>query len=298
MRDLSEKITLIIFLKTVFTWFLLASLVAILYLFFIPIFFIFTLIFDRKNKRYMFYLTRFFIRLYFKLYFTANFNIDLSNLNKSSGKRIYILNHASQFDTFLMFLLPDIFKVFVKQIYVNIPFIGWTMQLTGNIIAVKKPNDINYESNLLELGTNEINNKGNTLVVFPEGTKSKTGDIGRFKSGGFRIAYETKAEIVPVVLDTWNSIRPGGSWWIRDDRIWMKVLKPYKYDDYKNISLNDFAKILRIRMTEELIDIRNQRRKKNKKYYRNIEKYKIMDNNALKKVNEIKKKINSNLLLK
>lgn len=291
MKSSKEKITLVIFLKTIFTWFLVTFLISILYIFFIIPFFIVAIIIDKKEKKLMFYLTRFTIRIFFKLYKTANFNINLSNLKKAEKPRIYILNHASQFDTFLMYLLPDIFKVFVKQIYVKIPFIGWTMRLTGNIIAVKKPDDINYETNLLDLGVNVIK-KGYTLLIFPEGTKSKTGDIGRFKSGGFRIAYETKAEIVPVVLDTWNSIRPGGGWWIRDDRIWMKVLEPYEYNDYKNIDINDLIKLIKIKMIEELITIREQRRKNEKNYYRNADTYIDMDKNSLAKAKEIKEKLN------
>lgn len=289
-----EKITFIIFLKTIFTWLLVSTLIAILYIFFILPSYIIATIFDRKEKKLMFYLTRTCIRIFFKLYITSDFTIDLNNIKKASKPRVYILNHASPFDTFLMYKLPDIFKVFVKQSYVKIPFIGWTMKLTGNIISVKKPDEINYETNLLRLGT-EYTKKGYALLVFPEGTKSKTGDIGRFKSGGFRIAYETKAEIVPVVLDTWNSIRPGGSWWIRDDKIWMKVLNPYQYEDYKNINFNDFAKILKIKMSEELLNIRDQRRKNEKKYYRKLEKYILQDKEALEKISELKKRFNTTL---
>ena len=290
MKKSQESITFVIFLKTIFTWLLVVILVSILYIFFIFPVFIITMIIDRKEKKLMFYLTRFFIRTFFKIYKTAKFNIDLSNIKKTKNPRIYILNHASQFDTFLMYLLPDKFKVFVKEAYGRIPFIGWTILLTGNIL-VKKPNDINYETDLIKSGVNTIRNNY-SLIIFPEGTKSRTGDIGRFKSGGFRIAYETKAEIIPVVLDTWNSIRPGGGWWIRDDKIWMKVLTPYKYKDYKNIDINDFIKLLKIKMTEELISIRNQRRQKEKKYYRNTEKYINMDKKALNKINEIKKRLN------
>jgi 1-acyl-sn-glycerol-3-phosphate acyltransferase len=290
MKNSPEKITLVIFLKTLFTWGLVAILVAILYAFFIIPAFLICLIIDRKEKKLMFYLTRFVIRTYFKLYVTSNFTIDLGNIKRTKKPRVYILNHASQFDTFLMYLLPGIFKVFVKQVYVNIPFIGGIMRVTGNIIIVKKPDDMNYESDLLDIGKDVIK-RGYTLLVFPEGTKSKSGDIGRFKSGGFRIAYQTKAEIVPVVLDTWNSIRPGGGWWIRDDKIWMRVLKPYQFEDYKDYDLNDFIKLLKVQMTEELIQIRDQRRLNEKKYYRNAEKYKIMDKKALEKVNKIKERL-------
>ena len=289
MKKIQEKITLVIFLKTIFTWTLVAVLISIEYLIFVPLVLIWLILFDWKNKKSMFYLTRLFIRIFFKLYITANFNIDLLNLKKADGPRIYILNHASPFDTFLMYLLPDKFKVFVKQAYVKIPFIGWTILLTGNIL-VKKTTDLNYETDLVESGIKAIKNNY-SLIIYPEGTKSRTGDIGRFKSGGFRIAYETRAEIVPVILDTWNSIRPGGGWWIRDDRIWMKILKPYQYKDYKDIEINDFAKILKVKMTEELIKIRDQRRKNEKNYYRNGDKYIDMDKNSLDKAKKIKEKL-------
>ena len=128
------KITFRIFYVTIFTWLLVGILIGIEYIFFMPFVMIYTALFDYKQKRGVFYLTRFFIRLFFLLYITSNFKIDLGNLKKAKQPRIYILNHSSQFDTFLMYLLPDRFKYFVKENYVKVPFIGWTIKLSGNNI--------------------------------------------------------------------------------------------------------------------------------------------------------------------
>ncbi|MCK4798537.1 MAG: 1-acyl-sn-glycerol-3-phosphate acyltransferase [Spirochaetes bacterium] len=288
MEYIKGKVNFEFFLKTIFTWCLVGILISIQYIVFIPPLLIWTLIFDRKDKKVMLWVTRFFLRLFFFLYVTSNFNINLAGIKRARGPRVYILNHASQFDTFLMYLLPGRIQVLVKQSYSKIPFIGWTIRLSGNIM-VKKRNDSNNESDVFDEGIKELNN-GSTILIFPEGTRSRNGNIGRFKTGGFKMAYQTKAEIVPVVLDTWNSIRPGSGAWIRDDKIWMKVLKIYKYEDYKDIDIKNFAKMMRIKMSEELINIRNIRRKNEKKYYRKKDLFIKLDEEAYKKVIEYKEK--------
>lgn len=284
----SERITLKIFFATIYTWILVGILYAVQFALFVPPILIWTFLFDKKERKVMYWLTRFFIKLFFSLFRISKFNFDISSIKKAKGPRIYILNHASQFDTFLIYLLPDRVKFFVKAVYTSLPFIGWTISLTGNIL-VKKPSDMNDDTNTLNKGLQVLKN-GIPLLIFPEGTKSKTGDIGRFKTGGFRMAHEAKAEIVPVVLDTWNSIRPGGGLWARDTKVWMKALRPYKYEEYKNIDDKTLAKMIKIKMTEKLLNIRDTRRKQETNYYRHNEKYKIMDENALNKVLEFKKK--------
>lgn len=286
MNELKDKITFLIFIKTIFTWSLVGFLILIEFSLFIIPAIILTLLFDMKHKRILFWVTKFFIQLFFKVYITGRFNIDLNNI-KSNHPRIYMLNHASQFDTFLMYLLPGSFKVLVKEVYTKIPFIGWSILLNGNILVKKMESDFE-ESNIIENAIKKVK-EGHNLVIFPEGTKSKTSSIARFKTGGFKIAYATKAEIVPVVLDTWNSIRPGGGAWIRDDKIWMKVLEPIKFNDYKNLEIKDFARSLRFKITEELLKIRDIRRKTEKNYYRNMEKYKKLDEELYQKLLDFKK---------
>lgn len=286
MKYIKGKLNLVIFFKTIFTWTLVGIMLAIEYIFFIPPLIIWTLIFDRRHKKPILWITRFFVRLFFFLYVTSNFTIDLNKIKKAKGPRIYILNHASQFDTFLMYLLPGRIQVFVKEEYSKVPFIGWTIRLSGNIL-VKKPGDANEEYSVYDEGVKELND-GATILIFPEGTKSKDGNIGRFKIGGFKLAYETKSEIVPVVIDSWDAIRPKNGGWIRDDRMWMRVLDPLKYEDYKNIDVRDFTKLMRIKMADELLKIRDKRRSTQDNYYRHDEIFVNLDNESRNKLKEFK----------
>ena len=54
--------------------------------------------------------------------------------------------------------------------------------------------------------------KGGSLVIFPEGTRSKTGEIGHFKSGAFKVAERTGCKIVPVVLKNDRELLEGAGW--------------------------------------------------------------------------------------
>jgi len=283
-----EKITFRIFIITIFTWFLVGLLLFIQYFIFMPPLILFSLIFDRRDKKLINIVTHFFIDLFFFLYFTANITYIDNNIKKPDKPRIYMLNHASQFDTFIMYTLPGKLKVFVKKNYTKWPFLGWTIKLSG-FIYVDPKKDTLFETSLVEKGVEALK-RGFTLIIFPEGTKSKDSNIGRFKTGGFKIAYETKAEIVPVVLDTWNSVRPNGGLWIRDDKIWLKILDSYNYEDYKNYDPKKFAKMLRYKMAEELYKIREERKNTQKDYYRKLDKYVKKDKEVYEKIQEFKKK--------
>ena len=73
----------------------------------------------------------------------------------------------------------------------------------------------------------------------------------------------------------------------------MKVLKPYKYEDYKDIEIKNFAKKIKFEMIEELLKIRSYRRKNEKNYYRKDKKYIDLDEEANKKLLEYKEESKS-----
>ena len=77
---------------------------------------------------------------------------------------------------------------------------------------------------------NEIK-KGKNIISFPEGTRSKTNQIGKFKRGSFIIAKEGKIPIVPVAIKGSNQINPSGTLTIRKGIIKTKIGKPIYHKD-------------------------------------------------------------------
>ena len=65
---------------------------------------------------------------------------------------------------------------------------------------------------------------GIRVNIFPEGTRSKTGQLGKFKDGAFTIAKEAGVEIQPVVINGTRSITANGKWWIVPNKFSIRVL--------------------------------------------------------------------------
>ena len=77
---------------------------------------------------------------------------------------------------------------------------------------------------------------GACFLIFPEGTRSRTGELGPFKKGGFVVAMDAASRIVPVVLRGTRELMPRGGFRIRPGTVTVRVLDPipassYSYDD-------------------------------------------------------------------
>ncbi len=267
----------VVILKTIlFVWlFTSAVLVEIALLpFLLLIKFIF-----RLNNNIVIKTSKFIIEngLYFLCISLKDFRKQSREIAKRSGPRIYILNHCSFFDIILLFILPDDVRILVKESYTKIPILGAVIKLNGHIV-VGNAADSDEKNDSYDNAIKAIKD-GSVVVIFPEGTRSKDGNMSRFKTGAFKLAYETQAELVPVVIDSWNTVRPGDSVWFREHKLYTKVLGIRRFDDYKDVEPRELAKSLKNEMTEELTKIRDFRRNNEKNYYRNREPFKTLDAN-------------------
>lgn len=270
-----DKVTLEEIFFSVWGW-AMFIIVNSIQIFIAPIILLITFPFDR-NRKVIAYLVKIFYQLFYFLNFVQKHFIDYNGIKvpKKGERRIYVLNHASMFDVILMYLLPGPVKSIMKSSYAKIPVIGWIPLLAGNIILEVDPKKENSVGVYLEV-VNSLEN-GSPIVIFPEGSKSRNSKINKFYHGTFMIAKETKSDLIPVVFDTWNVIRPGGLW-IRDVKTTIKLLDPVKYEDFKDMEYKDISHIFRIKLTEGLLEVRDHRRKTQKKYYRHAPKYIALDN--------------------
>ena len=92
--------------------------------------------------------------------------------------------------------------------------------------------------------------KGGSLVIFPEGTRSKTGEIGRFKSGAFKVAERTGCRIVPVVIKNDRALLEGaGRFGIVP--IYIKFLPPIDTSSLSEEEKKDLGPIVEKEVREE-----------------------------------------------
>ena len=110
---------------------------------------------------------------------------------------ICISNHRSHADPFLISYLPWEMKWLGKRVVFSIPFIGWAMHLAGDI-PVRRGERASATVAMARCAA--YLRKGMGIMIFPEGTRSKTNALLPFKSGAFRLAIETGAAILPVAV--------------------------------------------------------------------------------------------------
>src|SRR4029453_3122227 len=100
---------------------------------------------------------------------------------------------------------PPDFKVVAKRELFRLPFLGRTFRL-ARFIEVDRTNK-EQARGALRRSIDSLR-AGECFLVFPEGTRSGSGDLGELKKGGFLIAIEAKSRIVPVVVDGTHELMP------------------------------------------------------------------------------------------
>ncbi|MBA2669458.1 MAG: 1-acyl-sn-glycerol-3-phosphate acyltransferase [Gemmatimonadetes bacterium] len=120
---------------------------------------------------------------------------------------VAVSNHESIADIFLISHLPWEMKWLSKDSNFRIPVMGWMMRMAGDIRLVRS--DRNSRKAALDECRDRLD-KGVSVMIFPEGTRSPTGAMLPFKDGAFRLAIETGTPILPlVVAGTRDCIRKG-----------------------------------------------------------------------------------------
>ncbi len=111
---------------------------------------------------------------------------------------VIVANHQSMFDIFAIYgWLPHIFKWIMKAELRRIPFIGPACAAAGHIF-IDRSNPLAAKKSL-DIAEQQLKN-GVSVVIFPEGTRTKTGAVGKFKKGAFRLATDLSLPIVPVTI--------------------------------------------------------------------------------------------------
>jgi len=112
---------------------------------------------------------------------------------------IFVSNHVSNMDApVLLPMLPGMSSVFIKKKLMSIPILGMAMRM-GKYIPVSRGNSREEAQKSVEYAADVLRG-GRNIVLFPEGTRSLDGKLLPFKKGGFFLAAETGAPMVPVVI--------------------------------------------------------------------------------------------------
>jgi 1-acyl-sn-glycerol-3-phosphate acyltransferase len=138
---------------------------------------------------------------------------------------LFMSNHQSQFDILALISVLDAFQLrwVAKQELRKVPVLGLCIQRTHQII-------VDRESRTQAVATirrvKELLNAGISVLFFPEGTRSKDGQLLPFKPGGFAVAVETGVPVVPVTVNGSRAIMPSGDWKVRAGEIEIVLSEP------------------------------------------------------------------------
>jgi len=110
---------------------------------------------------------------------------------------VVVSNHQSQLDILVAFRLFFPFKWVSKAAVFKLPFIGWNMWL-NRYIRLKRGNKESIQK-MMRACERAIAN-GSSVYFFPEGTRSKTGELKPFKPGAFILAQKMRVPILPIVI--------------------------------------------------------------------------------------------------
>eukprot|EP00793_Prasinoderma_coloniale_P004742 PRCOL_00000503-RA len=130
------------------------------------------------------------------------------NLPDDATPAVYVANHASNLDIFTLFSLWRGFKFVSKTSVFMIPIVGWSMFLTGHV-PLKRTDARSMKEMLLTC--RYMLREGASVLLFPEGTRTKDGKMHGFKKGAFSLAAKAKVPIVPITLVGTGDLMPNGN---------------------------------------------------------------------------------------
>jgi len=141
-------------------------------------------------------------------------------------KRPYVVmaNHLSMVDIFAIFVaVPVPLRFIAKKQLGNIPLFGWAMR-AGRFIFIDRQNATSARRSI-DAAADRIR-QGCSVVIFPEGTRSRDGKLAAFKKGGFHLAINSGAEVVPVAIRGSREIMPRGAVFMRAGVVDIEIGEP------------------------------------------------------------------------
>lgn len=156
----------------------------------------------------------------------AGVTVEVHGLENLNGKpAIFVPNHQSDWDIpVVLGYLDESHGIVAKDSIAKIPCIKSWMDFVGCIFidrsdARKALRTINEAGSRIP--------EGESIIIFPEGTRSKGEEIGEFKSGAFKTAFKYNAPIVPVSIDgTYKIMEANGGKWIKPGHVILTILPP------------------------------------------------------------------------
>ena len=178
--------------------------------------------------------------------------LNVTGKEKIDKEETYVIvsNHQSGADILVLFTLRLHFKWVAKRTLFFVPFLGWNMAM-NQYIALRRGKKSSMHR-MMETAKEKLV-KGNSMMIFPEGTRSKDGTLQSFKSGAFHLALDTHLPILPIVIKgTSQAIRKGGFLISKQHDLRVVILDPILYESFDEIDPKELAEVVHEKIAREL----------------------------------------------
>jgi 1-acyl-sn-glycerol-3-phosphate acyltransferase len=169
---------------------------------------------------------------------------------------VMVSNHLSLLDILVLFRLFRHFKWVSKAENFRVPCIGWNMSLNG-YVKLRRGDKASVVEMMQEC--DRLLTEGNSIMMFPEGTRSPTGRLRAFKSGAFELALRNRCALLPIMIEGTSDALPKRGFVLRGRHpLRITVLPPIPYDHFAGEDASKLAErvrhLLAARLGEERVE--------------------------------------------
>ena len=183
--------------------------------------------------------------------------IGMENIDPNKAY-VIVLNHQSMVDILSIYNLPLVFKWVSKREVYRIPLVGRLLMMHGDIVINRA--SAKEAMQLVHTKGMEWLKKGATVSIFPEGTRSKDGEIHNFKAGAFILAKDAGVPILPVVLDGTSTLARKNMMINWRNVITIKVLPEIPAEEVAERSIKEVMAQVHTDMVDALAEIRAEKK--------------------------------------
>ncbi len=132
---------------------------------------------------------------------------------------VVVANHESMYDIMAALSLPLPLRILAKRWVWHMPLLGAMVRAAGYILVEEGGAEALFEQAARSLAA------GVSVLAFPEGTRSRSGRLGRFRNGAFAIARRCGVPVLPVAMVNTREAVPPGTWWVGEHDARIVVLE-------------------------------------------------------------------------